>query len=65
MSQSFWFNILKNGLGHLKEKALPSAGALRFYQSMLCNSFNWCYETSQTADEYYNEKLEVERLDNY
>ena len=47
-------------IGYLQEKALPSAGVVTFYRSMICTSFNWCYNDYQNST-YFNEKIEFER----
>jgi hypothetical protein len=47
--------------GYLKEKALPSAGPVRFYQNLICTSMNWCYNDYQNNTILFNEALEFER----
>jgi len=44
-------------IGFTNEKALPSAGSIRFYQSFICTAYNWCFDTPQPVPDYSNEIL--------
>lgn len=46
---------------YLKEKALPSAGPVRFYKSLICTPMNWCYNDYQNHTDFFDEILEFER----
>lgn len=50
MNCQYYISVLLSFLGHFDGNAMPSAGAVPFVQSFLCNFNNPCYATV-TEDE--------------